>query len=192
MEMFIKHCAVILGILALADSVCHAQFAATATTIMMAEGGAADVLLVTVDKDNFSIRVPRGYRAQAHRESKTIKFDSDSGATAISIRFSTNYARVLPKKEILGDQVTSDHPGATLAGISNAGTGVGPAVSFDLFVPAGTNLMLRMRDIYVPYSEGSVELTFSCNSVDFDQQKIEFMQAVNSLRLLGKNTTTNP
>jgi hypothetical protein len=108
------------------------------------------------------------------------------------VRFSTNYARVLPKKEILGEQVVSSRAGATLASISPAGTGVGPAVSFDLFVPAGNNLMLRMRDIYVSYALGSVELTFSCNMADFDKQKNEFMLAVNSFRLLDKNTTTNP
>jgi hypothetical protein len=158
----------------------------------MAEGGAADVLLMAVDNENFSIRIPRGYRAQSHPESRTVNFASESGATAISVHFSTNYARVLPKKETLGEQVVSNRPGATLAAISTAGTGVGPAVSYDLFQPAGKDLMLRVRDVYVPYSEGSVELTFSCNSADFDKQKIEFMQAVNSFRLLDKNATTNP
>jgi hypothetical protein len=192
MGKIIKQCAIILGILAGSEIVCQAQFTATATTIMMAEGGAADVLLMGVDNDNFSIRIPRGYRAQCHPESRTIKFDSESGASAISVRFSTNYARVLPKKEVLGDLVVSDHPGASLAATSVAGTGVGPAVSFDLFVPAGNGLMLRMRDIYVSYARGSVQLTFSCSSADFDKEKIEFMQAANSFRLLDKNTTTNP
>ena len=88
--------------------------------------------------------------------------------------------------------VVSDHPGSTLAFVSAAGIGIGPAVAFDLFVPAGTNLMLRMRDVYVPYSEGSVELTFSCNSADFDRQKIEFMLMLNSFRLLDKDTKINP
>lgn len=192
MGKFIKQYVIILGILACAEIECDAQFTATTTTITMAEGGTANVLLVAVDNDNFSIRIPRGYRPQAHPESRTINFASESGASAISLRFSTNYARALPKKEILGEQVISNHSGAALASISQAGTGVGPAVSYDLFVPAGHNLTLRMRDIYVSYAEGSVELTFSCDIADFDKQKLEFMLAVNSFRLLDKNATINP
>jgi hypothetical protein len=192
MGKFIKQCAIIFAILAFSVTVCRAQFTVTATTITMAEGGTAGVLLIGVDNESFTICVPRGYRPQSHPESRTINFASESGASAIAVRFSTNYARVLPKKEILGGQVVSNHSGATLAAILNAGTGVGPAVAYDLFQPAAKDLMLRIREIYVPYSEGSVELTFSCNSADFDRQKIEFMQAVNSFRLLDKNATLNP
>ena len=192
MARFIKRCAIIFGILILFGTVCHAQFTVTATTVNIAEGGTVNVLLVAVDNESFSINIPRGYRPQSHPESRTVNFASDSGASAISVRFSTNCARVLPKQEILVDQVLSNHTGATLAGISSAGTGIGPAVSYDLFQPAGKDLMLRVRDIYVAYSEGSVELTFSCNSADFDRQKIEFMQAVNSFRSLDKNATINP
>ena len=56
----------------------------------------------------------------------------------------------------------------------------------------GGTLMLRIRDVYVAYPQGSVELTFSCDNADFDKQKIEFMLAVNSLRTYDKNITTNP
>ena len=43
-----KQCALVFGILASSAMVGHAQFTATTTTINMAEGGTADVLLVGV------------------------------------------------------------------------------------------------------------------------------------------------
>ncbi len=60
------------------------------------------------------------------------------------------------------------------------------------FSPAGNGLLLRIRDVYVAYPEGSVEMTFSCNSAEFDKQKLGFMRQLNSFRLLSKDVKTNP
>lgn len=158
----------------------------------MTEGGTASILLMDTDNERFSIGCPRGYGSQTHFENRSIVFTSDSGATAITVQFSTNYAGVLPKQEALRDQVAANRPTASLVISSTAGTGLGPAQSFDLFQPAGNSLMLRIRDAYVAYPEGSVEFTFSCASADFDKKKVEFMLLLNSFRLLNKDTKINP
>jgi hypothetical protein len=183
---------IILGFGVFTAGPAHADFTVTPATITMTEGGTASILLMDTDNERFSIGCPRGYGSQTHFENRSIVFTSDSGATAITVQFSTNYAGVLPKQEALRDQVAANRPTASLVISSTAGTGLGPAQSFDLFQPAGNSLMLRIRDAYVAYPEGSVEFTFSCASADFDKKKVEFMLLLNSFRLLNKDTKINP
>jgi hypothetical protein len=168
------------------------SFKATSSIISMAEGGSQTILLVETDNERFSLSIPRGYGSQARADTRSVIFTSDNGASVITVQFTTNYPGALPKQDKLRDQVAARHPGASLVASAMAGTGFGPAQSFDLYRPAGNGLLLRIRDVYVAYPEGSAELTISCNSADFDKQKIGFMQQLNSFRLLPKDVKTNP
>src|ERR1700722_13705111 len=93
-------CALILGTLICSAMLCSAEFEVSATTIVMAEGGNAGVLLVSTDGEQFSMVLPKGYRPQSHAESRSIALASESGASAITVRFSTNYAGILPKQQV--------------------------------------------------------------------------------------------
>lgn len=158
-------------------------FSATPATIAMVEGGNDSILTVETDGERFSFSIPIAYGSQVRADTRTVTFTSDVGASIINVQFSTNYPGGLPQKDKLRDQVAAKHPGASLV----AAWGFGPATSFDLFRPAGNGLMLRIRDAYVAYPEGNVELTFTCNSADFDKQKLAFMRLLNSFRLLPKD-----
>ncbi len=163
------------------------DFNATPTTITTAEGGREDILLVDTDNERFSLSIPKGYGSQAHADTRSIKFTSGTGISAITVQFTTNYPGQLPKLEKLRDQVAANHPGASLVASSVSATDFGPAQTFELFQPADGGLMLRIRDVYVAYPEGSVELTFSCNDADFDKQKLGFARLLNSFHLLPKD-----
>jgi hypothetical protein len=168
------------------------DFKVTATTVEMTEGGADFILLVETDSRRFTLSIPKGYGSETQADTRTIVFTSDVGASAITVRFSTNYAGALPNADKLRDQVAASYRTASLVASSAASTGFGPALSFELYQPAGKGLMLRIRDVYASYAEGSVELTFSCNNNDFDKQKIGFMRLLNSFRLVAKDDKVNP
>jgi hypothetical protein len=185
-------CVVMLGWGASLSALAQTDFKATLTSVATAEGGSEVVMVVDADNERFSLQVPRGYGSQAHAENRSIVFTSEGGASVINLQFTTNYAGALPKQEKLRDQVAASHPGASLVASSPATTGFGSGYSFDLFRPAGNGLLLRIRDVYVAYPEGSIEMTFSCNSTDFDKQKLGFMRQLNSFRLLPKDAKTNP
>jgi hypothetical protein len=170
----------------------QADFTATATTVAMAEGGLQDILFVGADNERFSITIPRGYGSQARADIRSIIFTSANGDSMITVRFTTNYAGALPKKDRLSDAVAANHPGASLVSSSVVPTDFGPSQSFDLFQPAANGTLVRIRDAYVAYPEGSVELTFSCNSADFDKKKFGFARLLYSFRLLPKDAKTNP
>jgi hypothetical protein len=186
------HWVVMLALAASSSALAQSDFKATAATIATAEGGSRSILLVDTDNERFSLSIPQGYGSQSHADTRSILFTSGGGVSVITVRFTTNYPGALPKQDKLRDQVAAHHPGASLVGSSMSATGFGPAQCFDLFQPAGNGLMLRIRDVYVAYPEGSVELTFSCNSADFDKQKYSFGRLLNSFRLLPKDAKTNP
>ena len=174
------------------SALAQADFKATPATLPMAEGGRENILLVETDNERFAISIPIGYGPQVQADSRSIIFTSASGASAISVRFGTNYAGALPKHNDLRDQVAANHPGASLVTSSASFTDFGPAQSFDLFQPAVTGELQRIRDTYVAYPEGSVELAFSCNSSEFEKEKLDFARLLNSFRLLGKDVKINP
>jgi len=181
-----------LALGATSSGLAQPDFGTTATTIAMTEGGTENILLVETDNERFSLSNPRGYGSQARPETRTIIFTAADGASVINIRFTTNYPGALPRQEKMRDQVAANHRAASLVASSPASTGFGPAQSFDLFQPAGNGLMLRTREVFASYPEGSVELTFSCNSADFDKLKREFGRLLNSFRLVPKDGKTNP
>jgi hypothetical protein len=172
--------------------VAQTEFNATVSTVTMTEGGTASVMLVETDNERFSLAIPIGYGSEAHADTRSVVFTSDSGACVITVKFSTNYARALPKQDVMRDRVAANHLGASLVASSASSTGFGPALSFDLFQPASNGLLLRIRDVFAAYSKGSVELTFSCNSGDFDKEKLGFMRLLNSFHSLAKSVKSNP
>ncbi|HUD84173.1 MAG TPA: hypothetical protein VMQ67_11750 [Candidatus Saccharimonadales bacterium] len=179
---------ILLVLGASSSTLAQPDFKATPTTIVMAEGGRESILLVETDHERFSLSIPKDYGMDARAETRSIIFTAGAGASVITVQFATNYAGALPKQNNLRDQVAANHPGASLVASST----FGPAQSFDLFLPAGNGLLLRIRDAYVAYPEGSVELTFSCNSADFDKQKLGFARLLNSFRSLPKDVNKNP
>jgi hypothetical protein len=182
----------ILTFAAATSALAQSDFKTTPTTITMAEGGTESVMLVETDSERFTLVNPRGYGSHASSETRTIIFTAADGASVINVHFTAKYPGALPKQDKLRDQVAANHPGASLVASAPASTAFGPAQSFDLFQPAGNGLMLRIRDVFAAYPEGSSELTFSCNSADFDKQKREFGRVLNSFRLLPKDGKTNP
>lgn len=173
-------------------SLAQSDFRATATTVAMAEGGTDNVLLVETDNERFSISIPRGYVSQANAGMRSITFTANTGDSVITMRFTTNYAGSLPKEETLRDTVAGNHGTASLVGTASSRTDLGALETFDLFQPAANGLIVRLRDAFVAYPEGSVEFMFSCNNTDFDKQKLGFSRLVYSFRMLPKDAKNNP
>jgi hypothetical protein len=186
------HLLIMLALGASMSALAQSDFTATPATIANAEGGNQSILLVDTDNERFSFCIPIGYGSQANADSRSVVLTSGAGVSVITVRFSTNYPGALPRQDKLRDQVAANHHGASLVASSAASTAFGPAESFDLFQPAGNGAMLRMRDVFAAYPEGSVELTLSCDSADFDKQKRGFGLLLNSFRLLPRDAKKNP
>jgi len=168
------------------------NFKATPATVNMAEGGRQDLMLVDTDNERFSITIPNDSGSELHADTRSVIFKAAAGDSIITVRFTATYAGGLPTGNTLRDLVAANHPKATLISSAQSSTSLGPAQTFDLMQPAANGSIVRIRDAYVAYPEGSVELTFSCNSADFDKKKFGFARLLYSFRLLTKDAKGTP
>ena len=145
------------------------------------------MLLIETDSHRFSIGAPVLYGRQVHLETGSIVFTSASGSSVMTIQFSTNYPGSLPPQDTLRDKVAANHPGASLVKSTVCYTDFGRGQDFELFQPTRDGLMLKLRDAYVSYPEGSVEFTLSSNGNDYDKEKRSFAHLLNSFRCMPEN-----
>jgi len=94
--------------------------------------------------------------------------------------------------EDLRDQVARKNSTASLVQTSPCHTSCGTGLLFDLFQPSAGGLTMRIRDGYVSFAEGSFEFTLSCDSRDYDKNRLSFAWLLNSFRLQTQSATTNP
>lgn len=170
----------------------QATFKVYPSSVASREGGWQSVLLIEAGSRRFSVGAPKLYGSQVHPETRTIAFTSASGASLMTIQFTTNYPGTLPPADMLAAQVAAKHPMASLVKSSICYTDFGQGQYFELFQPADGGLMLKLREAYVSYPEGSVEFTLSCNGADYDKQKLSFTRLLNSFRSLPDDVTKNP
>jgi len=157
-------------------------FKVVPSAIAAAEGGTANVLLIQVGDDYFSLHIPKGYGIQVRHESRSIVFTAESGVCVITVQATTNYPGGLPKMDDLAEAVAKKHRGASLVQSSGCVSDYGPGFCFDFIQPVQDNLTLRMRDAYISYPGGSFEFLFSCNGADYDNYRLGFLWLLNSFR----------
>ena len=175
-----------------ASAMAQPDFRAYPSTENATEGGNVNIMVIQTEQERFQLRIPKGYGAQVHQNDESIVFTSQSGTSIITVKMSTNYARALPKMEILRDDVAKKYSTASLVQTSSCYTACGAGLLFDLFQPASGNLTMHIRDGFVSVPEGSFEFTLSCDSRDFDSNKLSFAWLINSFRLQQSSATTNP
>lgn len=168
------------------------DFRAYPSTETMIEGGTANILIIQADTNQFQVRVPKGFGAQVRQSDQSITFTSQTGNSIITMRLSTNYAGGLPKMEDLRDQVATKYSTASLVQTSPCRTSCGTGLLFDLFQPAAGNLTMRIRDGYLSIPGGSFEFTLSCDSRDYDKNRLSFAWLLNSFCSRPPSATTNP
>jgi hypothetical protein len=168
----------------LSPSSAQSVFKVIPTTITSAEGGSANVLLIQVNDRQFSLRIPKGYGTEVREESRGIIFTSENGGSTIVVRATTNYPGALPPD--LADVVAKKYPGAAVQS-SSCVSDYGRGLCFDLAQMGQNGLALRIRDAYISYPEGSFEFVFSCNDLDYEQNRLKFVWLLNSFRSQPKS-----
>jgi hypothetical protein len=158
-------------------------FNVTASTEATAEGGNVNILILQTAKEQFELRVPVKYGAQARPAQQSIVFASETGSSVITLKMTTNYPGALPKMEELRGRVARKYATASLVQTSPCYADCGSGLVFDLFQPAADNMMVRMRDAYIPFAEGSFEFTLSCDLREYDKNRLSFVWLLNSFRL---------
>jgi hypothetical protein len=174
-----------------ASALGESDFKVYPSTEATAEGGIASILVIQTGNRHFQLRVPKDYGTQIRQNDQSIVFTSHTGTSIITMKMSTNYAGALPKLEELRDLVAKKHPTASLVQTSPCHTSCGTGLLFDLFQPAAGNLTLRLRDGYVSFPEGSFEFTLSCDSLEYDKNRLSFAWLLNSFRLQPQSAKTN-
>jgi hypothetical protein len=107
----------------------------------------------------------------------------------ITLQMTTNYAGKLPKKDDLRDIVARKYPSASFAQATPCNTSYGGGWLYEFFQPTAGNLMRRIKDGFVAFPEGSFEFTFTCDSRDYDQNRLSFAWLLNSFRLQADTDT---
>jgi hypothetical protein len=170
----------------------QAEFKVYPSTEATPEGGIAKILVIQTEKEHFQLRVPKDYGMQIRQNDQSIVFTSQTGNSIITLKMSTNYAGALPKMDDLRNQVAEKYSTASLVQTSACHTSCGTGLLFDLFQPAAGNLTMRIRDGFVSFPEGSFEFTLSCDSRDYDKNRLSFGWLLNSFRLQSQSGKTNP
>ena len=170
---------------------CQQTFKVIPATLPAAEGASVNVLLLELDKAQFSLRVPNGYGTQVTEENLSIVFTAEDYTCTITLRVTTNFPGALPKPEVLSGFVARKYPQASLLQTSPCVSDYGPGLCFDLTQPGPNGLSLHIRDAFVPYPAGSFEFIFSCNGVDYDQKRLSFAWLLNSFRSQPKSAKNN-
>jgi hypothetical protein len=173
----------VAGTLWAAAALGQPEFKVSSSTETTREGGNVNMLIIQTDNEHFQLRVPKNYGAQAHPNDQSIIFTSENGSSVITIKMSTNYPGALPKMETLRDLVARKYATASLVQTTRCYTDCGTGLLFDLFQPAAGNLTMRIKDGYVSYAEGSFEFTLSCDSKEYDKNRLSFAWLLNSFRL---------
>jgi hypothetical protein len=174
-----------------ASAVAQPDFKAYPSTETSTEGGVVSILVIQTENERFQVRIPKGYGAQVHQNDQSVVFTSQSGKSAITMKMSANYPGTLPKMEILRDEVARKYSTASLVQSSTCYTACGQGLLFDLFQPAAGNLTMRIRDAFVSFAEGSFEFTLTCDSRDYDENRLSFAWLLNSFRLQPQSAKTN-
>lgn len=187
----ILHVIVLLALSA-ASALAQPRFKVDPSTETLVEGGTVNILAIQTDNRRFSLRVPKNYGADVHQSDLSIVFTAQSGASVITLRMSTNYAKALPKDEELRNQVARKFPGASVGAPTTCVTSYATGVVYDLFQPVPGNLTMHMRDAYVSFPEGSFEFTMSCDSRNYDANRLSFAWLLNSFRSLSDSARINP
>jgi len=184
----------VLALLALraASAFGQSDFRIYPSTEGTAEGGIVNILVLQNETEHFQVHVPKGYGAQVRQADQSIVFTSQTGTSIITMKMSGNYAGALPKMEDLRSQVAQKYSTASLVQTSPCHTSCGTGLLFDLFQPAAGNLTMRIRDGFVSFPEGSVEFTLSCDSRDYDKNRLSFAWLLNSFRSQPQSAKTNP
>jgi len=180
-----------LLVIGLASSALGQDFKVYPSYIGSSEGGRHSILMVEMDGAQFSIGSPKLYGSQVFPDTRTIVFTSTLVASVMTVHFTTNYPGKLPEQDQLRDEVAAKYPTASLVSSSSCFTDFGQGQCFELFLPTGDGLMLRMRDAYVSHPAGSVEFTFSCNGADYDKQKLFFSRLLNSFQRVKESAKRN-
>jgi hypothetical protein len=181
-----------LAALGAASAFGQPDFKVYPSTESSAEGGIVNILVLQTETEHFQVRVPKGYGAQVRQNDQSIVFTAQTGTSIITLKMSTNYAGALPKMEVLRDEVAKKNSTASLVQTSACHTSYGTGLLFDLFQPSAGNLTMRIRDGYVSFPEGSFEFTLSCDSRDYDKNRLSFAWLLNSFRLQSQSANTNP
>jgi hypothetical protein len=146
------------------------------------EGGNVSILILQTGKRQFEMRVPVKYGVQVYPGQQSIVFASETGSSVITVKMTTNYPGALPKMEELRDLVARKHATASLVQTSPCYADCGQGLLFDLFQPAANNSMVRIRDAYISFPEGSFEFTLSCDLREYDKNRISLVWLLNSFR----------
>jgi hypothetical protein len=170
----------------------QSDFKVYPSTETTAEGGTVSVMVIQTENEHFQLRIPKDYGAQVRQNDQSIVFTSQNGASIITVKMSTNYARTLPKMEELRDEVAKKYSTASLVQSSTCFTSAGTGLVFDLFQPAAGNSTIRIRDGFLSFPEGSFEFTLSCDSREYDKNRLSYAWLLNSFRLQSQSANTNP
>lgn len=163
-------------------SFAQAAFKVIPTTVAVAEGATANILLIELGDAQFSVRIPAGYGIAVREESRSILFTSADGASRITVQVTTNYPRALPPSEDVKEAVVRKYPGARVLQCAPCVSDYGRGLYVDLVKSAPNDLSLRIQDAYVPFAAGSFEFILSCNGGDYDRNRLGFVRLLNSFR----------
>lgn len=180
-----------LAALGVAPAIGQTSFKVYPSTEFATEGGISSILIIDTGKENFLFRVPRNYGAKIHQDDQSIVLTPEDGTSIITIKMSTNYAGQLPKMDDLRDEVARKFSAASMAQGSQCFTAAGTGLVFDLFQPAG-NLLMRIRDAYVSFPEGSFEFTMSCDNQQYEKNRLSYSWLLNSFKLQPPPAKKNP
>jgi hypothetical protein len=149
----------------------------------MIEGGTARTMVVEAGREHLVTRLPRGYAASVDNGGKSILFNEDTGAIAITLRVTTNSPGVMPDDDTLRTNALAADPGGAVIQVAGCATGYRPARFVDTTRGVDAIHNIRTRHAYVACPEGIVEFVLSTKDQDFEKGRVVFNLFLSSFRV---------
>jgi len=158
-------------------------FRAFASSVEQVEGGKIPTMVVLFGAERVTVRVPQGYGAQVQPEKMSVVFTAKDGATAITLKATTDSPGVMPEDDVLRSRALAANPGGAFLEMSTCPTGYNPAKYVDSVRTLAPNLSLKVRHAFVACPEGAVEVVLAANAPAFDNARVVFNALMSSLRV---------
>jgi hypothetical protein len=162
------------------------DFHAYSGTEDLIEGGRVEKLTVVSSNLQFNVRPPKGWYRQVDEASRKIIFTDQSGQSAVTVQFTTNFPGTLPAQDILRAQVLQAHPGASILQYSVCPTSYRPGALFDLVRAPAPHVVQKIRHAYVAQPAGQVEFVLSASDDEFEKDRLIFMALARAFRVEPK------
>lgn len=159
------------------------SFEVSKGVVVIPERGNVETIVLLTENRQFSFIPPYSYTSSVKTNLSQITFVSPQGNIAISVQITTSSPGSLPEESVLRDRMSALYPGCKFVQASGVyfWQGSGRSVDVSRVLPSKSRLMTRVA--FLPFDEGTVEVTLTSDEASFPKQRSFFAAILSSFKI---------